>query len=114
VSRKAREGGIDLGGLAVSEHPGAVRFRVHAKPRASRTAIVGVREGALDVAVAAAPVEGEANAELVRALAEALDVARRDVSIVSGRSGKQKTIEIRGIDAGALRARLALLRQFLR
>jgi uncharacterized protein (TIGR00251 family) len=107
VSKKAPARGIDLAGLAVSEHPAAVRFRVHAKPRASRTAIVGVREGVLDVAIAAPPVEGEANAELVRALAEALQVARRDVSIVSGQSGKQKTIEVRGLEAAVLRARLA-------
>jgi len=35
------------------------------KPRASKSRILGVREGMLEVALAAPPVDGEANAELI-------------------------------------------------
>jgi uncharacterized protein YggU (UPF0235/DUF167 family) len=43
---------------------GAVRFEVHAKPRARKTRIAGVRLGALAVQLAAPPIEGAANEEL--------------------------------------------------
>jgi uncharacterized protein (TIGR00251 family) len=93
-------------GLQITERAGAVRFEVRVRPRASRTAILGVREGALDVALSAPPVEGKANEELVKTVASALDVARRDVSIVAGEHGKRKVLEVRARDRAALLARL--------
>ena len=46
--------------LALVVKDGEVRFEVHAKPRAKKSAIVGVRSpgGALEVAIAAPPVRG--------------------------------------------------------
>ena len=52
-----------------------MRFRVHARPRAKVSAIGEVRGGALDVSLAAPPVDGLANEELVRTVAEALGIA---------------------------------------
>ena len=83
-----------------------MRFDVRAKPRARRTEILGVKDGALHVAVAAPPVEGEANAELIRGLAKALGVPARHVAVLAGQSGKRKIVEVRGIDAAAARERL--------
>ncbi len=96
----------DFSTLAISDRPGAVRFGVRARPRASRSKIIGVKEGALNVALAAPPVDGEANAELGRVLAAALGVALREVIIVGGQTGKRKIVEVRGIDAATARARL--------
>ncbi|HEU4411885.1 MAG TPA: DUF167 domain-containing protein [Polyangiaceae bacterium] len=93
--------------LSLSERGPAVRFGVYVKPRASKTALAGVREGQLVVAVAAAPVEGEANGELVRALGELLGVPRRQVRIVAGQGGRSKVVEVEGLSAGEVRARLA-------
>jgi uncharacterized protein (TIGR00251 family) len=90
---------VDVSALAISDRADAVRFNVHAKPRARRTEILGVKDGALHVAVAAPPVEGEANAELARLLGELFGVPIRDVAVVAGQSGKRKVVEIRGIDA---------------
>jgi len=86
---------------------GVVRISIHAKPRASKSAIVGVREDALEVAIAAPPVDGEANAELVRTLAKALGLSRSSVTVVAGATGKQKIVEIAGLSAAELRDRLA-------
>jgi len=88
--------------LKLSVRPGGVRFDVRVRPRASRTLIVGTREGALDVAIAAPPVDGEANAELLRALAAALGVPRRQVSIVAGDTGRRKVVEVEGLEATAI------------
>jgi len=90
----------------VDREGGAVRISIHAKPRASKSAIVGVREAALEVAIAAPPVDGEANAELVRTLAKALGLSRSSVSVVGGATGKQKIVEVEGLTAAEVRERL--------
>jgi uncharacterized protein (TIGR00251 family) len=90
--------------VAVGE---AVRFSVHARPRAKKSRIGGERGEALEVAIAAPPVEGAANDELVRALAEALSLPRRDVRIVRGEGSRSKVVEVRGLGVDEVRARLA-------
>ena len=91
----------------MSERAGAVRFDVVARPRAPKTAIKGVREGALWVALAAVPEDGRANQELCRGIAAALRIRRQDVSVVAGQSGRRKVVEARGVDAATVCARLA-------
>jgi uncharacterized protein len=93
--------------LVLTERDGAIRFDVRARPRAPRTKVLGVREGALHVAIAAPPVDGEANAELARALASVFGVPARAVTVVAGQTGKRKVVEVGGIDAPTARARLA-------
>ncbi len=95
--------------LPITERAGCVRFAVRVRPRSSKSKVLGVREGALDVALAAPPVDGEANLELVRTLAAAFDVPRRDVTIAAGQTGKQKLVDVAGIDVDTARARLAAL-----
>lgn len=93
--------------LNIVESDGAVRFEVRAKPRASRSAIVGVRDGVLHVALAAPPVDGAANEELVDLLARALHLARSKVSVVRGDKSRVKLVEVRGVDKPTLLAMLA-------
>jgi uncharacterized protein (TIGR00251 family) len=85
---------------------GAVRFEVHAKPRAKKTRITGVRQGALAVQLAAPPVDGAANDALRAALASALGVAVRDVALVGGASSRAKLVEVRGVSVDEVRDRL--------
>jgi uncharacterized protein (TIGR00251 family) len=59
-------------------------------PRAGRTEIAGVRDGAVLVRLAAAPVEGAANAELIDLLARILRIPKRDITIVSGERSRSK------------------------
>ena len=95
--------------IKLSEKDGAIRFEVHAKPRAKKSRIVGPREGALEVALAAPPVDGAANEELVRVLARALDVPRRNVQLLRGDTSQKKLVAVElaaGLDAEALLARL--------
>jgi uncharacterized protein (TIGR00251 family) len=78
---------------------------VYAKPRASRSKVLGVKNGALEVALAAPPVEGEANDELLKVLAAALNVPRRSVRLIHGQSGRNKRVEIDGVTlAGVAKA----------
>ena len=85
-----------------SEKNGSLIFRVRVVPRASRSEIVGEHDGALRVRIAAPPVEGAANDELVRLLANKLEVSRRDIEITAGQSSKLKTVRVAGLQAEAL------------
>ena len=85
---------------------GAVRFEVRAKPRARSSRVTGVREGALVVQLAAPPVDGEANAELVATMAKVLGIPRRDVALVRGESSRTKLLEVTGLGEVEIRARL--------
>lgn len=86
--------------------PGGVRFRVRVQPRASRTGVAGEHGGALRIRLGSPPVEGAANAELVRFLAKCLGVARSDVRIRRGARSRDKLIEVAGVEAGRVRALL--------
>jgi uncharacterized protein (TIGR00251 family) len=84
--------------LRLERREGAVRIPVRAQPRASKSEVVGEHDGALKVRLAAPPVEGEANAELVRCLAKWLSVPRSAVRLVAGETGRNKVVEIAGIE----------------
>jgi uncharacterized protein (TIGR00251 family) len=84
--------------LRYTETGGALTFAVRVVPRASRSEIVGEHDGALRVRVAAPPVEGAANEELVRTLARALGVPQRSVEIVSGHASKTKLVRVAGVE----------------
>jgi uncharacterized protein (TIGR00251 family) len=83
-----------------------LRLDVLVVPRASRTAVGPMVGDRLRVAVTAPPVDGEANAAVIDALAEAFGVRRSAVSIVRGERGRRKTVAVDGAGPGALDALL--------
>jgi uncharacterized protein len=80
---------------------GSITFAVRVQPRASRSEIVGELNGALKVRLAAPPVDGEANEELIRFLAKLFGVSRGQVSILTGQTSKNKLVRVDGLSAGA-------------
>ena len=90
--------------IAHSISEGRLVFNVKVVPRASRTEIVGEQNGALRVRIAAPPVDGAANDELIRALAKYFEVKRNAVTIVSGHTGRTKKISIEGVDSDRLQS----------
>jgi uncharacterized protein YggU (UPF0235/DUF167 family) len=70
--------------------------------------VVGRHGTAWKVRVAAAPEGGRANDALVALLAEQLAVRRLDVRIVSGRTSRDKVVELRGIGLKEAERRLAV------
>lgn len=94
----------ELATFRVEEVGEAVRFDVRVSPRASRDEVGGVHDGALRVKTTAPPVDGEANAAVVRLVAKALGVPKRAVRIVGGETGKSKRLEVDGVDAARVRA----------
>ena len=67
-------------------------------PRAGRSGFAGLRDGALLVRLAAAPVDGAANAELIALIAKTLRIPKRNVTIVSGERSRSKRVRIAGVD----------------
>lgn len=88
--------------IEYSEKAGALVFKVQVVPRASRSEIVGEHNGALRVRLAAPPVDGAANEELVRVIAKAFNVPKGAVEISSGRTSKLKQVHVIGASAAAL------------
>lgn len=72
----------------------ALLLTVRLQPRASRDEIVGPHGDALKIRITAPPVEGQANAHLVKFLADAFDVSRSQVTLVSGDSARSKQLRI--------------------
>ena len=75
-------------------------------PRASRPSIERLADGTVQVRVSAPPVDGAANAALVRFLADLLDVPRRRMEIISGASSRHKRINIAGVEPDELETRI--------
>jgi len=85
-----------------------IRLTIQVQPRASRTALAGRHGDALKVRLQAPPVEGAANAALIRFLAETLAVPRGAVRISSGTGARRKAVLIEGITPAEAARRLAL------
>jgi uncharacterized protein (TIGR00251 family) len=85
-----------------------IRLRLRVQPRAARTELAGRHGDALKIRVAAPPVDGEANVELIRFLARVLNVPRTSVSIAAGSGGRSKMVAVEGIAADEAARRLGL------
>jgi uncharacterized protein (TIGR00251 family) len=80
---------------------------VRVTPRARKTEVTGIRDdGTLKVRVTSPPVDGKANAALIKFLAEILGVRKRSVEIVAGHRGLDKLISILDMTAEEVEERL--------
>lgn len=84
------------------------RIQVRAKPRSHESRVASVADGVVVVSVSAPPVDGAANAELVATLARALGLAKSRVVIVRGHAARTKLVEVQGLSARDVYARLAV------
>ena len=89
--------------MEIKDTSGAITFTVRVIPRSSRSEIVGEYEGAVKVRLSSPPVDGAANAELIKLFAKKLGVAKSAVAIVSGETSKTKRLTVTGVTAGQLR-----------
>lgn len=84
----------DLPCLKASRGDGGCELLVHVVPHAGRTAVIGLHDGALRVRLAAPPIEGRANAELLQWLARALGLPRRAVTLAAGGQSRRKRLHV--------------------
>jgi uncharacterized protein (TIGR00251 family) len=75
--------------------------------RASKNQIVGaLSDGTIKVRITAAPVEGQANDELIKYLSDVLDVAKSRIEIVAGETGRDKLVSVLDMDAETLHSKI--------
>ena len=67
---------------------------IQVQPKASKSECVGLHGDALKIRIAAPPVDGKANAELVALVAETFGVRKAQVEIRSGAGGRMKLLRI--------------------
>jgi uncharacterized protein len=97
---------VKEGLIKFEEKDEAVFFGVRVVPRASKSEIVGEIDGALKVRLCSPPVDGAANAELIKMLAREFGVSRGRVEIVSGQNSRTKRIRITGATVDEMKSRL--------
>ncbi len=79
-------------------------------PRAKRTQCVGLHGGVPKIALAAPPVDGRANEELLDFLKGLLGVSGRSLELVKGAGSKQKSVLIRGVPVAFVETALEIYR----
>ena len=79
---------------AVEQLPDAMVLRLYIQPKASRDQIVGLHGEELKVAITAPPVDGQANAHLIKFLAKQFKVAKGMIVIEKGELGRHKQVRI--------------------
>lgn len=72
----------------------ALLLRLRVQPRAGRTAFAEPFGDARKVTLKAPPVDGRANAELLRFVADTFGVPRADVVLVSGHQARTKQLRV--------------------
>lgn len=83
-------------------------MKIRVKPRARRTAIVGVRHDALLVEVTAPPEQNKANDAVIALLADIFDLPKSKVEILSGHSFREKLVHLCEVSASQCRERLGI------
>ena len=81
-------------------------LKLHVTPRGSRNEITGWRDNILCIKTTAPPVDGAANAAIVKLIASTLNIRKSQVALVSGDKSREKTLKITGLSDAELCARL--------
>lgn len=93
--------------IAITPHPEGCVLPVRAQPGARRNGVVGEHNGALKLAVTAAPERSKANKALIKLLCDVLNVKRSQIELLGGETSQDKRFLIRGMTAEELQALLA-------
>ena len=89
-------------GLVIQQSAETVSFTVKVVPASSRCALSGIYDGMLKVKLSAAPEKGKANEELIGFLAKMMNIKKKNISIISGKTNPVKQIEIKPITVNKL------------
>lgn len=81
-----------------------VKFKV--QPNASKTEFVGALGDALKVKLSSPPLDGKANAELVKYLSKSLGISKSSIKIVSGETSREKILELPGFDRNSVESKI--------
>lgn len=84
---------------------GRIKFRII--PNARKTELAREYANAVKIKLSAPPIEGKANAELIKYLSKSLGVSKSSITFVSGETSKDKLLEIPNFDMKAIIEKLS-------
>ncbi len=82
------------------------RISLRVQPNAPRSEAVSLADGVFKIRIAAPPVEGKANRELIAFLSQKLGISKSSVTIVRGHTSRNKIIDIDGLSLEDITKRL--------
>jgi len=91
-----------------SEKDDFLTIEVKALPKASRSEVAGVEGDCLKVRLKAAPVDGEANGELINLLHKLLKIPRENIIIRRGATSRHKSLILKEVTVAELKKALNL------
>lgn len=86
------EKSTERNGPVTQDKTGNILIKIHAKPGAKQNAITDISQESVGVQISAPPLDGEANAELIKYMATVLSLRKSDVSLDRGSKSREKTI----------------------
>ncbi len=92
--------------LQIKKCKSGIQFPAYILPRSSQNKVSGLHGKALKIKLTSPPVDGEANKALVKFLARILKTSPGNITIVSGATGRNKSISVEDFDEGKLMAKL--------
>lgn len=85
---------VEVNEPVTTNKSGNVAIKILAKPGAKQNCITDITEEGVGVQIAAPPVEGEANTELIKFFSKVLGLRKSDVSLDRGSKSRSKTLVI--------------------
>jgi uncharacterized protein (TIGR00251 family) len=83
--------------VIIKEKENSVLINVKVQPRAAKNEIAGVIGDAVKLRVTSPPVDGEANAAVIKIFKNLFRVPNNAISITGGLTSRNKTVEITGV-----------------
>lgn len=74
------------------ENPQGIRLRIFLQPKASRDQVVGLHDNELKIAITAPPVDGQANAHLLKFLSKLFKVPKSSIQLEKGELQRHKQV----------------------
>lgn len=95
---------MDSSGCRIRETAEGLDVPLHVQPRARRTELVGIHNGALKLKVSAPPVDDAANRAVVEFFSELMGIPRSRIQIIAGLKSRDKVLRIAGASLRNLQA----------
>lgn len=74
-----------------------MKIQLKVIPNAGKNEVIGWVDDVLKIKIAKPPTNGKANMELIEYLADVLGVAKNEITIKAGQTGRKKIVELNGL-----------------
>ena len=79
---------------AIEQNKDGIRLRIFLQPKASKDYIAGIHDDELKITITAPPVDGQANAHLLKFLSKSFKVPKRSIILEKGELSRHKQVWI--------------------